>query len=179
MGTRVERGFTQNGCGEHRSGAGDIQPDIRLYAIPLRLGNSAQSGFAMVARGKPISQETPAPPASVPLKPDARVQIDIEHQFAKAHASVWLDNKLVYSRDLYSTTKPRMLVFRRRSHAHVSEMVQLPAGKHRMRVRLQSVSDAFDETKAFPAILKPNSENTLRIDVNKKNKQLQIELKNL
>jgi len=58
-------------------------------------------------------------------------------------------------------------------------MVQLPAGKHRMRVRLQSVSDAFDETKAFPATLKPNSENTLRIDVNKKNKQLQIELKNL
>src|SRR5437870_3858130 len=100
-------------------------------------------------------------------------------KFAKAHASVWLDNKLVYSRDLYSTTKPRMLVFRRRSHAHISEMVQLPAGKHRMRVRLQSVSDAFDETKAFPATLKPNSESTLRIDVNKKNKQLQIELKNL
>jgi len=48
-----------------------------------------------------------------------------------------------------------------------------------MRVRLQSVSDAFDETKAFPATLKPNSESTLRIDVNKKNKQLQIELKNL
>ena len=96
-----------------------------------------------------------------------------------SHASIWLDNKLVYSRDLYSTAKPRLLVFRRRSHAHVSEMVQLPAGKHRMRVRLQSVSDAFDETKAFPATLKPNSENTLRIDVNKKNKQLQIELKNL
>src|SRR5437588_798844 len=117
---------------------------------------------------QPILQETSAPPASVPLKPDARVQIDIEHQFAKAHASVWLDNKLVYSRDLYSAAKPRLLVFRRRSHAHVSEMVQLPAGKHRMRVRLQSVSDAFDETKAFPAILKPNSESTLRIDVNKK-----------
>src|SRR5438093_12159715 len=44
---------------------------------------------------------------------------------------------------------------------------------------LQSVSDAFDETKAFPAILKPNSESTLRIEVNKKNRQLQIELKNL
>ena len=128
---------------------------------------------------QPILQQTSAPPVSVPLKPDARVQIDIQHQFAKAHASVWLDNKLVYSRDLYSAAKPRLLVFRRRSHAHVSEMVQLPAGKHRMRVRLQSVSDAFDETKAFPAILKPNSESTLRIDVNKKNKQLQIELKNL
>jgi hypothetical protein len=124
---------------------------------------------------QPILQETPA---SVPLKPDARVQIDIEQQFAKAHASVWLDNKLVYSRDLYSTTKPRLLVFHRRSHAHISEMVQLPPGKHRMRVRLQSVSDAFDETKSFPATLKPNSESTLRIDVNKKNKQLQIELKN-
>src|SRR5207249_9711788 len=44
---------------------------------------------------------------------------------------------------------------------------------------LQSVPDAFDETKAFPATLKPNSESTLRIDVNKKKKQLQIELKNL
>src|SRR5439155_23432328 len=128
---------------------------------------------------QPTLQVTSAPPASVPLQGDARVQVDREHQFAKAHAYLWLDNKLVYSSDLYSTAKPRMLVFRRRSHAHVSEMVQLPAGKHRMRVRLQSVSDAFDETKAFPATLKPNSESTLRIDVNKKNKQLQIELKNL
>src|SRR5437660_2801610 len=66
---------------------------------------------------QPILQETPAPPVSVPLKPDAKVQIDIEDQFAKAHASVWLDNKLVYSRDLYSTAKPPLLVFRR-SHSH-------------------------------------------------------------
>src|SRR5439155_25184622 len=88
----------------------------------------------------------------------ARIVQELEDTFAKAHASVWLDNKLVYSRDLYSAAKPRLLVFRRRSHAHVSKMVQLPAGKHRMRVRLQSVSDAFDETKAFPATLKPNSE---------------------
>src|SRR5207249_12022276 len=105
----------------------------------MRSHSASTAAHKALAEGvpetQPISQQTPPPPVSVPLKPDARVQIDIQHQFAKAHASVWLDNKMVYSRDLYSAAKRRLLVSGRRSHAHVSEMVQLPSAQHGMRAR--------------------------------------------
>jgi hypothetical protein len=50
-----------------------------------------------------------APPATVP----GTLQIEIHHQFASAQASVWLDNRLIYTHSLHGDKKTRALVFRK------------------------------------------------------------------
>jgi serine/threonine protein kinase len=133
------------------------------------------------APSTPVAMQLPPisnPPLQEPLATPVakvRMQIEIEHQFANAEASVWLDNRLVYSRSLYGSKKSRMLVFRK-SYGHTSEAVQLPKGKHRVKVRVQSESDKYDQSKTVPAYLRVNGKNKLWISCDRKNKEMKVEL---
>lgn len=129
---------------------------------------------------------TPTPPnlalpnqpveISLPPRPaTAELHLEIEHPFLEAHASLWLDSHLVYTQALHADSKNHLLVFRK-TVGHESHDVELPAGKHEVRVRVQSRATAFDQSRTVAVNFTPNGERTLRVNCDKKHNLLQVSL---
>jgi serine/threonine protein kinase len=111
------------------------------------------------------------PPPKTPA--DAKLEIEIEHNFTKARASVLMDNQMVYTHVLRGSAKTRALLFRT-TQGHQSQTVQLPAGHHQMTVRVRSVADGYDQSRTIATNFAPRAEGTLRITCDKKRQGLQI-----
>jgi serine/threonine protein kinase len=121
-----------------------------------------------------VNATTPRPKASMPGVPaNAILQIEFQHHFADALASIWLDNSLVYSHSLQGESKTRAIVFRK-VEGHEFEAIAVPAGEHILRVRIQSAADAYDQSKTIPDAFIRSSESRLRIVCGKKPGQLQL-----
>src|SRR5579863_2717702 len=76
---------------------------------------------------------------------DATLNIRIEHRFSAAELSLWIDDKLAYDRPLRGQIKKHWNPFRtdvRETHA-----VQLPAGTHRILVRVRSTPDKYEQSE--------------------------------
>ena len=146
-------------------------------AFRSSLLNGAQQNGAqqidMVSIKPPTADRSPAQtlPPSPPA--DTKLQIEIEHNFAKASASISMDNQLVYTRVLRGSGKTRAFLFRT-IQGHQSQAVQLPAGNHRMTVRVRSVADGYDQSRTIVSHFAPKGEGTLRITCDKKRQALQI-----
>jgi serine/threonine protein kinase len=120
--------------------------------------------------------KVPVPPANIPVAAvpaSATLLIEIDHHFIDARASVWLDNDLVYAHSLRGDSKRRALVFRK-VEGHQFEAVRVPAGKHDVRVRIQSAADSYDQSKTIADASIGSSESMLRIVCGKKPGQLQL-----
>jgi serine/threonine protein kinase len=114
----------------------------------------------------------PAAAASAPVH--AILQIEIEHHFTNALASVWLDEVLVYTHSLQGKKTRRALLFRKVAGHHF-DAISVPVGKHEVRVRVQSAKDSYDESKTIAEVLL-RSKGTLRIVCGKKPDKLQLTL---
>jgi hypothetical protein len=76
------------------------------------------------------------PPSPPPPSP-ALLEIEVEHKFAEAHLSVWVDDTLTYTHTLEGTDKKRLVVFHQ-VHGHEFHAMQLSPGKHLVRVQVSS-----------------------------------------
>jgi serine/threonine protein kinase len=103
----------------------------------------------------------------------ATLRIEIDHHFIDARASVWLDNNLVYADSLHGDPKRRGLIFRR-VEIHQFEAVRVAAGKHDVRVRIQSAADSYDQSETMADAMIGSNESVLRIICGKKPGQLQL-----
>jgi eukaryotic-like serine/threonine-protein kinase len=109
-----------------------------------------------------------------PVRPQpARLQIEIEHHFVVARASVWLDNNLVYQRELQGTTKKHALVLQS-TLGFDAGTVKLPAGRHNVKVRVQSGIDSYDLTKTVSGTLVSGHQSTLRVTCARQPNLLQV-----
>jgi hypothetical protein len=95
------------------------------------------------------------------------LDIEVEHNFAEAHLSVWVDDRSIYTHTLEGTDKKHLVVFHgvqgRESHA-----VQLAPGKHRVRVRVASGADSYDQSGIVTGEFVTGKEKVLRIRFNKR-----------
>lgn len=112
---------------------------------------------------------TPSPNRSV----TAKLNIEIEHHFSSAHASVWLDRKLVYSSSLKGETKKRALLFRQTKGFESGEL-EVEPGKHEVRVRIKSPTVPYDNTKTIAGNFSAGTTQTLRITCDKDRLQLAL-----
>jgi hypothetical protein len=113
---------------------------------------------------------------SVPDVPtNATLQIEIHHHFASARASVWLDNRVIYTHSLRGDIKTRALVFRQVEGRQV-ETIGVPVGKHKVKVRIQSPADHYDQSKTIADAFMRNGQSTLQIVCGKKRDILQLKL---
>ena len=107
---------------------------------------------------EPSSTEPPKAAA------DSTLNIRIEHRFSAAELSLWIDDKLAYDRPLRGQIKKHWNPFR--TDVRETESVRLPAGKHRIQVRVRSTPEQYEQsasilgtfTKEHPAILQINFE---------------------
>ena len=106
---------------------------------------------------------------------DAMLQIEVEHHFASATASVWVDNALVYKQSLWGDKKRRALLFRK-VVGHQFQVVRVAPGKHQVRVRIQSAADSYDQSK-ISSVAFVQGVSLLRIVCDDKGDGLQLEFK--
>ena len=105
---------------------------------------------------------------------DATLQIEVEHHFTDARASVWLDNDLVYTKSLHGEKQRRALLFQRVSGRQF-DVIQVPSGTHQVRVRVHSAGDSYDQAKIIPGA-SIRGASLLRITCGGKGEGLQVAL---
>ena len=103
------------------------------------------------------------------------LQIEIQHHFSDGQASVWLDERLIYTHSLRGNTKTRALVFRK-VEGRQSETIGVPTGKHKLRVEVQSAAGHYDQSRSIDGAFIRNRQSTLDIVCGKKRDELQVVL---
>jgi serine/threonine protein kinase len=125
-------------------------------------------------RSAPVpGSENKAPISTVPA--DAMLQVEVEHHFSDATASVWVDNRLVYTQSLLGKKQRHGLVFRK-VVGHQFQVVRVTLGKHQMRVRVESPADVYDQSKIASVEFVPGV-SLLRIICGDKADGLQLDFK--
>jgi serine/threonine protein kinase len=111
------------------------------------------------------------------VQPSATATLDlqIEYQFAEAEASVWSDNQLIYSQKLYGESKKRALVFKK-MEGHERSSVKIPAGEHRIHVRIQSDDEQYDQSQTIKGNFTASSKSTLAITCDKRGHEHELQL---
>ncbi len=105
----------------------------------------------------------------------ATLDLQIEYQFAEAEASVWLDNQLIYSQKLYGESKKRALVFKK-MEGRERNSVKIPAGQHRINVRIQSEAEQYDQSQTISGSFAASSKSTLAITCDKHGHDHELQL---
>lgn len=98
--------------------------------------------------------------------PSATLGIEVEHKFAEAHISVWVDDSLAYTHLLEGTDKKHLVVFHH-VQGHEFHAMQLTPGKHQLRVQVVSEVDSYDQSGTVAGDFASGQENVLRINCNK------------
>ena len=113
-------------------------------------------------RGK-TEDAAAAPPLPVP---SAKVEIDIQHHFVQAKASLWFDDKLISNQNLRGGDQKHSLL--RSVEMDQVTSFQFPAGKHSLQIRVLSPANNYDQIETLDVDLAPNSERVLSVNCSKR-----------
>jgi hypothetical protein len=104
----------------------------------------------------------------------AMLEIEVEHKFAAAKLSIWVDDRLTFTHPLEGSDKKRLVLFHK-VQGHEFHAMQVPAGKHSLRVRVQSGTDSYDQSGTVAGEFVSGKENLLQISFSKKG-EMQVSL---
>ncbi len=110
-------------------------------------------------------------PSISPVTSSAMLEIEIEHKFADAHLSIWVDDSLTYTHPLQGTDKKHMVVFHR-VQGHEFHAVQVSPGKHVLRVEVASGGAISNQSAMVTGEFASGRENVLRINFDKHGKMI-------
>ena len=94
-----------------------------------------------------------------------RLEIEVEHNFAEAHLSIWVDDRLTYTHLLEGTDKKHLVVFHH-VQGHEFHAMQVSPGKHRLRVQVTSDGATHDQSANVAGEFARGQESVLRINFN-------------
>jgi eukaryotic-like serine/threonine-protein kinase len=138
--------------------AGEVAP-VRTAAPPTA---PAAGAVALVAAAPtPIGKSVKA---GSPVSP-AMLEIEVEHNFAEAHLSIWVDDRLTYTHLLEGTDKKHLVVFHH-VQGHEFHAMQVSPGKHRLRVQVTSDGATHDQSANVAGEFARGQESVLRINFN-------------
>jgi serine/threonine-protein kinase len=140
-------------------------PIVRKLPKPL-LSARTYPPPVKVARASSTTVSPATVSATVPAMPSATLGIEVEHKFAEAHISVWVDDSLAYTHLLEGTDKKHLVVFHH-VQGHEFHAMQLTPGKHQLRVQVVSEVDSYDQSGTVAGDFASGQENVLRINCNK------------
>lgn len=120
----------------------------------------------------PVTAAQIAPPPA-PVPETAKVQVEIQHHFIAAKASVWLDDDLVFDQDLRGADSRHPLL--RAVEMNQIQSFQLAPGKHSLQVRVVSPANTYDQIETLETQLEPGSRHVLRVNCDKKKMQLELQ----
>jgi serine/threonine-protein kinase len=88
-----------------------------------------------------VSTSLPLTLAPVP----ATLDVEVDHKFAEAKLSIWIDDRLSYTRTLEGTDKKRLVLFHH-VEGHEIHAMQIPPGNHHLRVQITSGDNSSDQS---------------------------------
>jgi eukaryotic-like serine/threonine-protein kinase len=129
------------------------RPNVKKIPKPVRAGNTYPPPVKVARASSPSPAISPA-----------LLEIEVDHKFAEAQLSIWVDDRLSFSHLLEGTDKKHLVVFHR-VQGHESHAMQISPGNHRLRVQVTSGAATYDQstTGEFAS----GQENVLRINFNK------------
>jgi len=151
--------------------AGEIATFKTGTAPSASSGTSDAPAAARVSRkGAKSARANTGRTGSIPALPttsSATLEIEVEHTFAEAHLSIWVDDRLSYTHLLEGTDKKHLVVFHH-VQGHEFHAMQIAPGKHRLRVRVTSGTDSsHDRTAGVTGEFAGGSEKMLHIHFDK------------
>jgi len=117
----------------------------------------ARASFPAVTPGLPIPRA-----AALTVSP-ATLEIEVDHKFAQAHLSIWVDGSLSYTHALEGTDKKHLVVFHH-VHGHEIHSMQIAPGKHSLRVEVTSDHPTYDQFATLAGDFSVGRENVLHVE---------------
>ena len=105
--------------------------------------------------------------------PTAKVQVEIQHHFNAAKASIWLDDELVFDQNLRGADQRHPLL--RTVEMNQIASFQFASGKHQLQVRVVSPPNTYDQIETLDADLSPGSEHVLRVNCDRRKMQVALQ----
>ena len=124
------------------------------------------------ARAKKAPVPLPPMAASEPVQ-SAEVEVEILHHFKSGKASIWLDDELVFDRNLRGADERHPLF--RSVEMHQVASFRFPAGKHVLQVRVVSSDNVYDQIETLDADFSANSGRTLVVNCDKRKMQVALQ----
>jgi serine/threonine-protein kinase len=116
----------------------------------------------------------PGTGGSAQLQP-AELRISVEPKIDKASLTVWVDDHLIVQRELNATSKRKFLLLGR-AGAKQSQSIDIAPGRHRIRVRVRSSTDAYEESHSIRRIFTEASKRVLIVTFGNE-KEMKVRLK--
>jgi len=137
-------------------------------APPVSVPSPAKPARKTHSAKKPVEDSTPEP-----VIESSKVQVEIQHHFNGAKASVWLDDELVFDQDLRDADSRHPLL--RAVEMNQIASFQFAPGKHYLQVRVVSPANTYDQVEMLDAELEPGSKHVLLVNCDKKKMQVELQ----
>ncbi len=132
---------------------------------PQKAAARINPSSAKVASSGLMPNSPPKSSSSSPASP-AMLEIEVEHKFAQAHLSIWVDESLTYTHTLEGTDKKHLVVFHQ-VQGHEFHAVQLSPGKHLLRVEITSGASNGEQSATVTGEFVSGKEKMLHIHFTK------------
>jgi hypothetical protein len=106
---------------------------------------------------------------------DSTLDIRIDHHFPAEDLSLWIDDKLAYDQSLRSQTKKHWIPFR--GNDREIETVRLAAGEHRLRVRVRSTPEKYEQSATILGHFAKGHPTILQINFDRQGKGMRLALR--
>lgn len=136
--------------------------------------NQTTTPASTVPSQTPAAQVPPTPsrvrPASGQASParSATVNIQMDNPPQEANVTIWVDDQTVFQRKLQAAPKKKLGIFGRDRNLE-SEQVNIAAGQHKLRVRVQARDPFSDQSHSVAGNFSVGAERILRVSFNKQN----------
>jgi len=120
-----------------------------------------------VASGKTLPAEKAGRAPLLSASAPATLEIEVEHKFAQAHLSIWVDGNLSYTHVLEGADKKHLVVFHH-VQGHEFHAMQVAPGKHQLRVQVISDADSTDHSATIAGEFVSGKEQMLQIHFDKR-----------
>jgi len=120
---------------------------------------------AKVPPPTPVRHESPAPSATLDL--------GVQHQFKDATLFVYIDGRVALTRPLHGSVQRKLIVFNGVRGVE-SETIEVPAGRHVLRIRALSTDQTTDLSKTVSADFVGGDNKSLEVTFGKHNSTMRL-----
>jgi len=163
------------------------EPVVASTSTPIRVAPSSAPATTSVASPTPQPSprvakalrrpKIPATALAPAKKPEtarsATLDLAVQHQFKDATLFLYVDGNLAITRALHGAVQKKLVVFNGVRGVE-SETVQLPAGRHVLRIRALSTDQTTDLSKTVTADFVAGDSKSLQVTFEKHNAQMRL-----
>ncbi|MGA9687939.1 MAG: serine/threonine-protein kinase [Candidatus Sulfotelmatobacter sp.] len=141
------------------SSPGAENSSVRM--APIVMPKTATSPGNILSAAKAVRPQKLSAPTP------ATLEIEVEHRFAQAQLSIWVDGNLSYTHVLEGADKKHLVVFHH-VQGHEFHAMQIAPGNHQLRVQVVSDADSTDHSDNIGGEFISGKEQMLQIRFDKR-----------